>query len=139
MPNDSVLVKFLDLLNTPSLVFAIGVIGILAFLVAKALPMIREVSLKKIEIAEMREKRKVEERQSEEKRDRERTEVIVTQNEIISGLVRSMDAQAIQMAGMIATIEESKGQCRDISVTVEDTNRKVSEIHTTIVKGRHDI
>lgn len=139
MPNDGVLVRFLELLNTPSLIFTIGVIAIMAFLVAKALPMFREISLKKIEIEEMREKRKVEERQSEEKRERARVEMIATQNEIMSSLVRTTDGQAIQMAGLIAAIEDSKNHSRELSETVEDTNSKVTEIHTVIVKAGHGV
>lgn len=137
MPSDNVLVKFLEHLSSPPLVFAIGVICILAFLAAKSIPVFREISLKRIEIEELREKRAAEERRLEDQRDRSRTEVIAKQNEIMESLVRATDGQAIQMAGLIASLEESKNRSRAIGDTIEDTNSKVSEIHTMIVKARH--
>lgn len=137
MPGDSVLVEFVKQLGTPPFVFTIGVICILAFLASKSLPIIREISVKKIEIEVSREKRKAEEYESEAERDRIRTEVIAKQNEILSTLVRTIDAQQLQMAGLISALDESRSRSRAMGETIRDTNSKVSEIHTLIVKTGH--
>lgn len=148
MPSDSMVEGFLKGLNTPEFVFVIGVLVILAYVVVKALPMLEnlkskkiesehEIEMKKIENEQQREARKADEFQKELEINRARTEVIGKQNEIIESLVRAADSQTIQMAGLMASIEESKTRSRSMGDTIKDTNSKVSEIHTMIVKASH--
>lgn len=147
MPEGSVFHKYFEMLGSPWLLFVIGVIAILAYSAVKTIPMIKEIELKKIESSSeiqrltieqtnAREKRKAEEFQQELQRDKERTEVIGKQNEILETLARSHDSQAIQMSALVASLEESKTRSREMSETVKDTNNKVSEIHTIIVKAK---
>lgn len=147
MPGDSVFEKYITGLQAPELVFCIGIIVILAYVSVKAIPTIKEIKLRriesdkelamqKIEFDQQRETRKAEEFREELARDRARTEVIGRQNEIQEALTRSIDSQTIQMASLIAGLDESKNRSRVMSETVEDTNSKVSEIHTMIVKAR---
>lgn len=147
MPGDSVFEKYITGLQAPELVFCIGIIVILAYVSVKAIPTIKEIKLRriesdkelamqKIEFDQQRETRKAEEFREELARDRARTEVIGRQNEIQEALTRSIDSQTIQMASLIASLDESKNRSRVMSETVEDTNSKVSEIHTMIVKAR---
>lgn len=147
MPGDSVFHKYIETLGSPWFLFVIGILAILAYIAVKTIPMIKEIRLKKIECdseiqrmtleqANAREKRKAEEFQQELQRDKERTEVIGKQNEILDSLARSHDNQAIQMAALVASLEESKVRSREMGELTRDTNEKVSEIHTIIVKGK---
>lgn len=146
MPGDSVFHKYIDTIGSPWFLFVIGILVILAYVVIKTIPMIKEIKLKRIESdseiqrltieqANMRERRKAEEFQQELQRDKERTEVIGKQNEILENLAKSHDNQAIQMSALVASLEESKVRSREMNETVKDTNNKVSEIHTIIVKA----
>lgn len=146
MPGDSVFHKYIETLSSPWLLFVIGILIILAYIAVKTIPMIKEIRLKKIECdneiqrltleqTSAREKRKAEEFQQELQRDKERTEVIGKQNEILEHLARSHDNDAVQMSALIASLEESKTRSRELGETVKDTNNKVSEIHTIIVKS----
>ena len=148
MPGDSVFEKYITGLQAPELIFCIGIIAILAYVSIKAIPTAKEIKLRridsdeklamqKISFEEEREKRKAEEFREELARDRARTEVIGRQNEIQEALARSIDSQTIQMASLIAGLDESKNRSRIMSETVEDTNSKVREIHTMIVKARN--
>lgn len=146
MPGDSVIKDYIAGVQTPELLFVIGILLILAYVAIKSLPMIKEIKMRKIdheaEIAlqrleneRKREERKAEEFQQEMERDRARTEVIGKQNEIQDTLARSIEGQSIQMATLISSLEESKIRSRTMSDKVMDTNTKVNEIHTMIVKA----
>ena len=89
-----------------------------------------------LEQASAREKRKADEFQQELQRDKERTEVIGKQNEILEHLAHSHDNDAVQMSALIASLEESKLRSREMGELTRDTNEKVSEIHTIIVKSK---
>ena len=147
MPGDTVFNKYIDTLGSPWFLFVIGILVILAYVAIKTIPIVKELRLKRIECDskfqlrtleqnEAREKRKAEEFQQELQRDKERTEVIGKQNEILENLARSHDNQAVQMSALIASLEESKTRSREMSETCKDTNRKVSEIHTIIVNSK---
>lgn len=143
---------------------ALGIISILAFVAVKSVPMFerikthkaecdKEVALKNLEIEQIREKQKIDEfaqkiqieHQREERKaneferqlqaDKERTEVIGKQNEILEGLTRSSDSQVVQMSALMAQLEESKIRSRNMGDTIKDTNSKVSELHTVLVKN----
>lgn len=146
MPEASIFHKYIETLGSPWFLFVIGILVIFAYIAIKTIPMIKEIKLKKIESdseiqrmtieqTSIREKRKAEEFQQELQRDKERTEVIGKQNEILENLAKSHDNQAIQMSALVASLEESKVRSREMSETVKDTNNKVSEIHTIIVKS----
>lgn len=168
MPSDNMIENYINGL-TPEFLFvvslALGILGILAFVAVKSVPMFerikthkaecdKEVSLKNLEIETMKENQKIdefsqklkieyqrEERKAQEferqlQADKERTEVIGKQNEIIESLVRSSDAQVTQMSALMAQLEESKIRSRAMGDTIKDTNTKVSEIHTMMVKAR---
>lgn len=147
MPGDSVFHKYIEGLGNPWLLFVIGILAILAYIAVKTIPMVKEIRLKKIECdseiqrmtleqASAREKRKADEFQQELQRDKERTEVIGKQNEILEHLAHSHDNDAVQMSALIASLEESKLRSREMGELTRDTNEKVSEIHTIIVKSK---
>lgn len=146
MPSDSVIHDYIAGVQTPELLFVIGILLILAYVAIKSIPMVKEIKmrkldhdaeieLQKIENDRMREERKAKEFQQEMERDRARTEVIGKQNEIQDTLARSIEGQSIQMATLISSLEESKIRSRTMSDKVMDTNTKVNEIHTMIVKA----
>lgn len=144
MPGDSVFHKYIDTLGSPWFLFVIGILVIFAYIAIKTIPMIEKIRLKKIECDSenhrlsieqegRREQRKAEEFQQELQRDKERTEVIGKQNEILEHLARTHENQSTQIAAMLAALEESKARSREMGDTVKDTNTKVSEIHTIIM------
>lgn len=145
MPSDDVMFHFIDKMG-PELLFCIGMLVIIAYIAVKAIPMLKELRIIKIEhdaevnmktlyIKEMQEQRMAEDAKREDERDRARTEVIGKQNEIQTNLARTIEGQSIQMAALVASLEESKQRSRAVGDTVMDTNHKVSEIHTMIVKA----
>lgn len=148
MPSDNMVNGFIKGLNAPEFVLVIGILLILAYVAIKAIPMLesvrltrleneKEIEMKKIENDQRREERKANEFQKELEINRQRTEVIGKQNEILESLTRAADSQTLQMAGLMASIEESKVRSRSMGDTIKDTNCKVSEIHTMIVKASH--
>lgn len=145
MLNDSVMLRFMEGLETPEFVLVIGVLVILSYVAVKAFPMIENLEIKKIEINSEIEKKRIENTQKREERrasefqqemiqDRARTEMIGKQNEIMESLVRTSDSQVIQMSALIASLEEIKASNHTLDDTIRDTNGKVSEIHSIILK-----
>lgn len=165
MPTDSMVDSYIKGL-TPEFLFvislALGIVGILAFVAVKSVPMFerikthkaecdKEVEVKRLEIEQMQKKqaaeefsRKMEIEHSREERkaneferqlmaDKQRTEVIGKQNEILEGLTRSADSQVLQMSALMAQLEESKIRSRSMGDTIKDTNNKVSELHTVLM------
>lgn len=148
MPSDAVIDHFIDKVG-PEFLFCIGMLAILAFVAVKAIPITKELKMKKLDrdaeiamknlqIKEMQEQRMAEDAVREDARDRARTDVIGKQNEIQKNLARTIEGQSIQMAALIASLDESKERSRAVGDTVNDTNHMVSEIHTMIVKQRHN-
>lgn len=165
MPTDSMVDSYIKGL-TPEFLFvislALGIVGILAFVAVKSVPMFerikthkaecdKEVEVKRLEIEQMQKKQAAEEfskkmeiEHSREERkaneferqlmaDKQRTEVIGKQNEILEGLTRSADSQVLQMSALMAQLEESKIRSRSMGDTIKDTNSKVSELHTVLM------
>lgn len=146
MPSDDVMIKFIEGIG-PEFLFCIGFLVILAYVVVKAIPMFKEIRLKKIEhdvdidnkkleLEQKREARKADESQREDDRNLDRIRVIGQQNEILSALVRSNDAMTVQMATLNASIEDSKDRSRALVGTVKDTNGMVHDIHKIIMKTK---
>lgn len=145
-----VLLSFIDKLG-PELLFCIGIIGILAYIAVKSIPIVRDIRLKqidykmdldkeRIELDRLHEENSVEAAKKEDERDRKRNEVIAAQNEIMSSLVRSNEAMSVQLASLNASLLDSKDRSKLLGETVNDTNHKVtdtnrmvSEIHDAIL------
>lgn len=136
MPEEA-FVRFVDKMG-PELLFCIGILVILAYVVIKAIPIFKDISLKKIETKNeldkerlefdrQREANSVEAVKKEDERDRARTEVIATQNEIITNLVRSNEAMTIQLSSLNSSLLDSKDRSRSLGETVQDTNKKVTD------------
>ena len=147
MTNNDVFARFIDKM-AGELVFVIGILCIIAYVAIKAIPMFKELQIQKynlrhdeemrrLDIEDRRESRKTEEWQREDERDRARTEVIASQNDILSNIVRSNEAMTLQMATLNTSLDDSKYRSRALSETVNDTNHMVSEIHTAIVTKDH--
>lgn len=148
MPSDDVTIRFIDKMG-PELLFCIGMLIIIAYIAVKAIPTLKElrilkidhdaeVAMKNLHIKELHEQRMAEDAKREDERDRARTEVIGKQNEIQTNLARTIEGQSIQMAALVASLEESKQRSRAVGDTVMDTNHMVSEIHTMIVKAKNN-
>lgn len=146
MPGDDVLKRYIESFDSPWFLLVIGILIIIAYVVVKTIPMVKELRLKKIdadteikrlsiEQENAREKRKAEEFQQQMKLDKERTEVIGKQNEILEHLATSHDNEAIQMSSLISSLDESKLRSREMGETIKDMHGMVSEIHTVIVKA----
>lgn len=148
---EDVFIRFIDRMGT-ELLFCIGIIAILAYIAVKAIPIARDIRLKQIEykmevdkerleIDRQREINAVEAAKKEDERDRARTEVIGTQNNILSNIVRSNEAMTLQMSSLNTSLMDSKDRSKILGETVNDTNKKVtdtnrmvSEIRDTIIK-----
>lgn len=148
---EDVFIRFIDRMGT-ELLFCIGIIAILAYIAVKAIPIARDIRLKQIEykmevdrerleIDRQREINAVEAAKKEAERDRARTEVIGTQNNILSNIVRSNEAMTLQMSSLNTSLIDSKDRSKILGETVNDTNKKVtdtnrmvSEIRDTIIK-----
>lgn len=145
MPEDAI-IRFIDKLGAEFL-FCIGIIGILAYIVVKAIPIIKDIRLKqldykmslekeRLELDRQRELNSVEAEKREDERDRKRTEVIATQNEILDSLVRTNEATSVQLASLNSALNESKNRSKQFGETVIDTNKMVSEIHSVVVERK---
>ena len=145
MPSDNVMIHFIDKMGV-ELLFVIGLLIILAYIAIKAIPAVKELRAKSIEvdkeIAEkqlelesQREKRRSEERTKDLERDRTRTEQIAQQNIILENMSRGFETQQIQLTALTTALEDSKANSRNMSETVDHTDQLVTEIHHVIVKG----
>lgn len=148
MNNEDVFVRFVDKLG-PELLFCIGILVILGYITVKAIPMVKEIRLQQIkakneldkerlELDRQREANAAEAAKKEDERDRARTEVIGTQNDILSNIVRSNEAMTVQMASLNSSLLDSKDRSRILGEKVADTNDKVTETNL-MVREIHSI
>lgn len=148
MNNEDVFVRFIDKLG-PELLFCIGILVILGYITVKAIPMVKEIRLEQIkakkdldkerlELDRQREANAAEAAKKEDERDRARTEVIGTQNDILSNIVRSNEAMTVQMASLNSSLLDSKDRSRILGEKVADTNDKVTETNL-MVREIHSI
>lgn len=146
--SDDILIRFIDKMGT-ELLFCIGIIAILAYTVVHAIPMIKEIRIKqieaksedaknKLEFEREREIQRAQEAQREDERDRARTDVIATQNDIFTNLIRSNEAMTIQISALITALTDSKDRSKILGDTVKDTNTKVTDTNS-MVRDMHDI
>ena len=142
MPEEAI-VHFIDKI-AGEMLFAIGILCIIAYVAVKSIPIFKDIStqrnelrheeeMRRLDIEDRHETRKSEEWKAEDERDRARTEVIASQNDILQNVVRSHEAMTLQMATLNTSLEDSKLHSRALSNTVNETNTMVTEIHTAIV------
>lgn len=141
MPEQA-MVNFINKLG-PELLFCIGIIGILAYIAVKSIPIVRDIRLKqleykmtlekeRLELDRMREENAVEAAKKEDERDRKRNEVIAAQNEIMTSLVRSNEATSVQLASLNSSLLDSKDRSKILGDTVNDTNHKVTDTNRMV-------
>lgn len=141
---DDAAARFIDKMG-PELLFCVGILIIIAYVVVKAVPMVRDIRLKQIEtkneldkerleLDRIRENNANENAKKEDERDRARTEVIATQNDILTNLVRGNEAMTIQLASLNASLIDSKDRSKGLGETLEDTNKKVTDNHRMIAE-----
>lgn len=120
----------------PAYTMVIGLVAILAWIAAKAMPFIQEIQLKKLELEEAREARKAEEAQSLNERERERAKLTA---QMIDTQDRSncvMEALTTQIAVMNTALEESKHRSRTMGQTVDKMAEQVKEVHTVVMNHK---
>lgn len=120
----------------PAYTMVIGLVAILAWIASKAMPFIREIQMKKLELEEAREARKANEAQSLHERERERSELTARMIETQNRSNEVMEGFSTQIAVMNATLEESKHRSRDMGHTVTEAAERIKEIHTVVVAGK---
>lgn len=158
MPNDNVLIHFMDEL-APEMLFAIGLLVILAYIAVKAIPIMKdlklasiesnkEYKLKQLDFEERQAKMKADESERSNKLSQETNRVISEQNTILTSLVSTNDAMRLQMATLNTSLADSKKRSEDMGDVVsslndvandikEDVNyvrNQVGDIHAVIVK-----
>lgn len=86
-----------------------------------------------IEIERERESRKAQEAEAQTKRDVERARLDSQNAVLLEGLKTSIDALVANQERMDAEIKASRTGSQKMGGTVEDTNRKVTELHHALI------
>lgn len=89
-----------------------------------------------IKLEQEREARKVQEAKAREEHERERAEIDGKTAVILEGLKTSIDALKSAQEVVTAQIDASRTSSQRMGGLVEDTNRKVSEIHHELIGGK---
>ena len=89
-----------------------------------------------IKLEEQRESRKAEESKLRDEREQERAAIDSKTAVILDGLKTSIDALKSAQEVATAQIEASRTRSQRMGGMVEDTNRKVSEIHHELIGGK---
>lgn len=89
-----------------------------------------------IKLDQEREARKVQEAKAREEHERERAEIDGKTAVILEGLKTSIDALKSAQEVVTAQIDASRTSSQRMGGMVEDTNRKVSEIHHELIGGK---
>lgn len=89
-----------------------------------------------IKLDQEREARKVQEAKAREEHERERAEIDGKTAVILEGLKTSIDALKSAQEVVTAQIDASRTSSQRMGGLVEDTNRKVSEIHHELIGGK---
>lgn len=140
--SEGVLESYIAGVNSPEILAVLGVMVIVAVWVV---PMVKELTktklendydlkLKRIEIDQERERREAEESARHDANERERLRSIGVQNQILNGLQATIETVAGQQALNNASLSESKERSRELGRTVSDTNAKVTEIHSVLMR-----
>ena len=88
-----------------------------------------------IKLEEQRETRKAEESKLRDERDQERAAIDSKTAVLLEGLKTSIDALKSAQEVVTAQIDASRTSSQRMGGMVEDTNRKVSEIHHELIGG----
>lgn len=89
-----------------------------------------------IKLEEQRETRKAEESKLRDEREQERAAIDSKTAVILEGLKTSIDALKSAQEVVTAQIDASRTSSQRMGGMVEDTNRKVSEIHHELIGGK---
>lgn len=89
-----------------------------------------------IKLEQEREARKVQEAKAREEHERERAEIDGKTAVILEGLKTSIDALKSAQEVVTAQIDAYRTSSQRMGGMVEDTNRKVSEIHHELIGGK---
>lgn len=89
-----------------------------------------------IKLEEQRETRKAEESKLRDEREQERAAIDSKTAVLLEGLKTSIDALKSAQEVVTAQIDASRSSSRRMGQMVEDTNRKVSEIHHELIGGK---
>ena len=89
-----------------------------------------------IKLEEQRESRKAEESKLRDEREQERAAIDSKTAVILEGLKTSIDALKSAQEVVTAQIDASRTSSQRMGGMVEDTNRKVSEIHHELIGGK---
>lgn len=143
--SDNVIESYIAGVQTPELLAVIGAMAILAYVAVKSIPMFKELrtakqqndydlKLKELELEQRREDRKAEEASRHDENERERIRSIGVQNQLLAGIQSTIETVAGQQAMNNASISESKERSRELGRTVSDTNMKVTELHSVLLR-----
>ena len=89
-----------------------------------------------IKLEEQRESRKAEESKLRDEREQERAAIDSKTAVLLEGLKTSIDALKSAQEVVTAQIDASRTSSQRMGGMVEDTNRKVSEIHHELIGGK---
>ena len=87
----------------------------------------------RMEMDRIREERKAKESDSQAERERERARLDSQNAVLLEGLKTSIDVLVANQEHVNAEIKASRTGSQKMGVTVEDTNRKVTEIHHALI------
>lgn len=87
-----------------------------------------------IKLEREREHRKAEESRMRNENDQERAKIDSRTATILEGIQKTMDALVITQERLEARLDSSSARSSHMGDTVEDTNRKVTEIHHVLMK-----
>ena len=138
------LVEAIEPYGLPPLLLAGVGIAVVAILCAFVLPTWRKnleaqqaLEDKKAEwghqLEQQREERKAKEAEAQAQRDVERARLDSQNAVLLEGLKTSIDALVANQERVNAQIESSRGSSQRMGETVDDTNRKVTELHHALI------
>ena len=87
-----------------------------------------------VKLEREREHRKAEEARMRNENDQERAKIDSRTATILEGIQKTMDALVITQERLEARLDSSSARSSHMGDTVEDTNRKVTEIHHVLMK-----
>lgn len=88
-----------------------------------------------IKIEREREQRKAEESRQRNENERERAKIDSRTATILEGMQKTMETLVVTQERLEARLDSSSARSSRMGETVEDTNRKITEIHHAIVRG----
>lgn len=134
---DNAVIHYIDAIGGygPLYLTATGILLLVAFVIVKYLPFLKDYKTKQLEIENEREKRKAEELRIRVEQEAERAAISRSQIEAHDRSTAAMNAMAQQMAVFEARIEASQHGSHAMQEKVDDMAVEVHDIHTVVVKG----